>query len=79
MNLYFSYDGLAFRNHADAKIEHWHTSLASIDGHPLIVGGFSPDTNKVEIYDISTNKWTVVADYPYHNQYVFIYYLTFVI
>ena len=53
--------------------------MANIDGSPLVVGGSSPDTKKVEIYDISTNKWTVVADYPYHNQYVFIYYLIFVI
>ena len=67
VNLYFSYDGLAFRSHADAKNEHYYTSLANIDGSPLVVGGSSPDTKKVEIYDISTNKWTEVADYPYHD------------
>ena len=67
MNPYFSYDGFAFRSHADAQNEHDHTSLANIDGSPLIVGGLSPNTNKVETYDISTNQWNEVADYPYHN------------
>ena len=67
----FSYDGLAFRNHADSNNDHRWTSLANHDGSPLIVGGSSPN-KKVETYDISTNKWTEVADYPYHDQYVFI-------
>ena len=65
VNPYFSYDGFAFRRHADAKNEHYYTSLAKIDGSPLIVSGLGH--KKVETYDISTNKWTEVADYPYHD------------
>ena len=65
VNPYFSYDGLAFRSHADAQNEHYPTSLANLDGSPLIVAG--RNTKKVETYDISTNKWIEEADYPYHN------------
>ena len=34
----FSYDGLAFRKHADSNYEHRQTSLANRGGSPLIVG-----------------------------------------
>ena len=40
-------------------------SLAKIDGAPLAVGGAY--IKKAEILDISSNKWTEVADYPYHD------------
>jgi len=40
--------------------------LAKIGGAPLAVGGYS--NKKAEILDISSNKWTEVADYPYHDQ-----------
>ena len=63
----FSYDGVRFRNHVDSKHKHWETSLANIEGSPLAVGGYSPATNKAETYDISTDVWTEVADYPYHD------------
>ena len=45
------------------------TTLANHDGSPLIVSG--ENTNKVETYDMSANKWTELADYPYHDSYVF--------
>ena len=61
----FSYDGLAFRNHADSNNDHRYTSLANHDGSPLIVGG--SNNKKVETYDMTANKWTEVADYPYHD------------
>ena len=64
----FSYDGVIFHDHADSKNKHWETSLANIEGSPLAVGGYSPNTNKAETYDISTDVWTEVADYPYHDQ-----------
>lgn len=64
----FSYDGTAFRNHADAKNGHYITTLANHDGSPLAVGGHDPNIKKVEIYDISANTWSEVADYPYHDK-----------
>ena len=65
--LVFSYDGDAFRHHADSKNEHYEISMANFEDSPLAVGGYSPNTNKAETYDISTNIWTEVADYPYHD------------
>lgn len=61
-----SYDGVAFRNHANSKNDHQDTTLANHEGSPLIVGGIS--TNKVETYDFSKNTWTEVEDYPYHDK-----------
>ena len=63
-----SYDGAVFHNQADSKNGHYWTTLAKIDGAPLAVGGNSPTNNKAEILDVSTNSWTEVADYPYHDQ-----------
>lgn len=64
----FSFDGLAFRNHADSNNQHALTCLASHDGSPLIVGGSNIASSKVETYDMSANKWTELVDYPYHDQ-----------
>ena len=66
--LRFSYDGSVFHNQADSKNKHEDTSLAKIDGAPLAVGGSSLNNVKAEILDISSNKWTEVADYPYHDK-----------
>ena len=63
----FSYDGSVFHNQADSKNGHYVTSLAKIDEAPLAVGGNSPNTNKAEILDISSNVWTEVAEYPNHD------------
>ena len=62
-----SYDGYIFHNAADSKNGHFRTTLANIEGSPLAVGGYSPNTNKAETYDIGTNTWNEVADYPYHE------------
>ena len=62
-----SYDGAVFHNNADSKNGHYFTTLAKIDEAPLAVGGYSSNTKKAEILDVSTNTWTVVADYPYHD------------
>ena len=62
----FSYDGSVFHNQADSKNEHYSTTLAMIDEAPLAVGGY-PDIKKAEIFDISSNIWTEIADYPYHD------------
>ena len=63
----FSYDGIIFHNHADSKNGHSRTTFANIDDAPLVVGGWGPTTKKAEIFDISSNTWTEVADYPYHE------------
>ena len=67
-----SYDGNIFHIHADSKNGHYQTTLANIEGSPLAVGGYGPSINKAETYDIETNTWTEVTDYPYHDRYVFI-------
>ena len=67
----FSYDGSVFHNQADSKTPHRLTTLAKIDEAPLAVGGNGPTINKAEILDISSNVWTEVAEYPYHESLVF--------
>ena len=66
--LFFSYDGIVFQDHDDSNYGHHFTSLANIEGFPLATGGFMNDTNKAETYDYSTNTWTEVAEYPYHER-----------
>ena len=56
-----------FHNEADSKNGHYYTSLAKIGEAPLAVGGFGSYTNKAETLDLSTNTWTEVSDYPYHD------------
>ena len=62
-----SFDGNRFYAHANSLNGHYMTSLATFEGSPLGVGGHMSDTNKAEIYSISTNKWSEVAKYPYHS------------
>ena len=66
--LLLSYDGSIFHSHADSKNGHHATTLANIEGSPLAVGGMTPQINKAETYDIGTNTWTEVSNYPYHDQ-----------
>ena len=63
----FSYDGSVFHNQADSNYEHYFTTLAKIDESPLAVGGYNLNNNKTEILDISSNVWTEVAEYPFHD------------
>ena len=67
VNLSKSYDGDIFHIHADSKSDHHRITLANIEGSPLAVGGYSPNINKAETYDIATNTWIEVANYPYHT------------
>ena len=62
-----SYDGDAFHNHEDSKFKHERITLANTNGSPLAVGGSgnSRSHKKSETYDISTNTWNEIADYPY--------------
>ena len=65
----FRYDGIIFHNQANSKNAHSDTTLATLDEAPLAVGGYEypTHTNKAETFDIATNTWTEVADYPYHS------------
>ena len=65
-----SYDGFIFHNHADSKTPHYHSTLAELDGAPLALGGWNPNNNKAETFDIQRNTWNEVAPYPYFNAYV---------
>ena len=67
MLILFSYNGKIFHQQADSNYGHDYSTLAKIEGTPLAVGGYAFNINKAEILDISTNTWTEVADYPYHN------------
>ena len=58
-----SYDGQNFYQHGNSNIAHFGTSLAYINGAPLVVGGSSPRTNKAEQFDISTDTWVRVDAY----------------
>ena len=63
----FSYDGFVFHNTADSRYGHYLSTLAKIDEAPFAVGGTSSVTSKAEILDVSSNIWTEVAEYPYHD------------
>ena len=43
------------------------STLAKIDEAPFAVGGTSTASSKAEILDVSSNIWTEVAEYPYHD------------
>ena len=66
--IFYSYDGVAFHNHADSQFEHFFTTLANYDDSPLAVAGQSPNTNKVEMYNMTTKGWIEVANYPYYDR-----------
>ena len=73
-----SFDGDLHYSHPDSTVNHTFTTLANIDGSPLSVGGYLEsqfddgqeiqiDSNRTEIFDIQTNKWIEVEEYPYHS------------
>ena len=66
--LFYSYDGDVFRNHPNSKNGHTESTLANSNEAPLAVGGYSGSdyTSKAEIFNITTNTWAELADYPHH-------------
>ena len=58
---------MIFHSQANSNNDHYRTTLANIDGAPLIVGGSEPKSKKAEVMDISSNSWTEIADYLYHE------------
>lgn len=49
------------------KKGHYRTTLANNDDAPIAVGGQNTNTNNIEMFDISSNSWTEVVDYPYND------------
>ena len=63
------FDGKTFRREIDTNYKHSNTrSLGSYRGAPFITGGWSPDSNKTEIYAINSNQWIENTDYPFNLQ-----------
>ena len=65
---FYSYDGAVFHNHPDSKNGHYSTTLANSNGSPLAVGDYNYEHSKAEIFNIETNTWTDIDDYPYHPE-----------
>ena len=63
-----SYDGDVFRKHQNSKNNHYGTQLANFNESPLAVGNVNVAHSKAEIFNIATNKWTEIDDYPYHPE-----------
>ena len=66
--MFFSYDGYIFHSQADSKYGHFETTLAKFEEAPLALGGYSPNNNKAERFDIASNTWTEVET-PYYGLY----------
>ena len=62
---YFSYNGEKYTNHPSTVNDHYDTTLGNIENKILAVGGRATDTNKVELFDIDSNKWTTKTPFPY--------------
>ena len=66
-NFYSSYDGQNMIDLGSSINEHFHTSLATVDGSPFAVGGEFNHSNQAEIYNIQSGSWREVANYPFHD------------
>ena len=68
----YSFDGVAVHNHANSTNGHEKTTLGTYKGSPLAVGGYDDITDDwiphAEIYNIATNTWNAIADYPFHTE-----------
>ena len=69
-----SFDGDVFHNHANLTNGHVATIMANYEETPLAVGGFDSNNRTdndliphAEIFNITTNSWSVIADYPFHS------------
>ena len=67
-----SYDGVVFQSHQNSKNGHSESTMAKWNESPLAVGGWNQESSgwisKAEIFNIATNTWTELADYPYHPE-----------
>ena len=66
---FFSYNGEKYTDHPNSANDHYLTTLGDIENKVLAVGGGSgggsPNTNKVEMFDINSNKWTTKTSFPF--------------
>ena len=66
---FFSYNGEKYTDHPNSANDHYLTTLGDIENKVLAVGGgsggVSPNTNKVEMFDINSNKWTTKTSFPF--------------
>ena len=61
----FSYNGEKYTNHPSTVNDHYRSSLGNIENKILAVGGSDTNTNKVELFDIDSNKWTAKTSFPF--------------
>ena len=45
--------------------------MGNYNGAPLAVGGYNPNLNKAETFNIESNTWTEREEYPFHDSLVF--------
>ena len=63
---YLSYNGEKYTNHPNSVNDHYLTTLGDIENKVLAVGdGGSPGNNKVEMFDMNSNKWTTKTSFPF--------------
>ena len=61
----FSDNGEKYTDHPSSVNDHYLTTLGDIENKVLAVGGSTPSTNKVELFDINSNKWTTKTSFPF--------------
>ena len=62
---FFSYNGEKYTDHPNSVNDHYLTTLGDIENKVLAVGDGGSGSNKVEIFDINSNKWTTKKSFPY--------------
>ena len=60
---YLSYNGENYTDHPNSVNDHDYTKLGNINNKILTVG--SSSNVKVELFDISSNKWSTKTSFPY--------------
>lgn len=61
----YSYNGGSFTNHPNAASKHFQTTLGDLENKILAVGGYSTSNKIVEVFDISSNKWSTKTAFPW--------------
>ena len=51
---------------SSSNYPHGHVNALGVyKGAPFVTGSYSPANKKTEILDYASNRWNVVADYPF--------------
>ena len=58
-----SYNGEKYADHPNSVNNHYYTTLGDIENKILAVG--DNVHNKVELFDINSNKWTTKTSFPF--------------